>query len=85
LNRWLLLFAALGDLTTACIVLKLRRRAIGISITSPVPPSTADPWLNMDAFTHLSVMLSIFIGLGISHLLTASGRLITHRDRVRFH
>jgi hypothetical protein len=39
----------------------------------------------MDAFTYLSVLLSIIIGLGISHLLTASGRLITHRDRVRFH
>jgi hypothetical protein len=39
----------------------------------------------MDAFNYLSVLLSIIIGLGISQLLTASGRLIRHRDRVHFH
>jgi len=39
----------------------------------------------MDAFNYLSVLLSIIIGLGISQLLTASGRLIKHRNLVHFH
>src|SRR5256714_7080805 len=38
----------------------------------------------MDAFSYLSVLLSIIIGLGLTQLLTAAGRLIRHRDRVRF-
>ena len=37
----------------------------------------------MDAFSYLSVLLSIIVGLGITQLLTAAGRLIRHRDRVR--
>jgi hypothetical protein len=37
----------------------------------------------MDAFSYLSVLLSIIIGLGVTQVLTASGRLIRHRDRVR--
>jgi hypothetical protein len=37
----------------------------------------------MDAFSYLSVLLSIIIGLGVTQLLTAAGRLIRHRDRVR--
>lgn len=37
----------------------------------------------MDAFSYLSVLLSIIIGLGMSQVLTASGRLIRHRDLVR--
>ena len=37
----------------------------------------------MDAFSYLSVLLSIIIGLGVTQLLTATGRLIRHRDRVR--
>jgi Ca2+/Na+ antiporter len=37
----------------------------------------------MDEFAYLSVLLSIIIGLGITQLLTAAGRLIRHRDRVR--
>jgi len=37
----------------------------------------------MDAFSYLSVLLSIIIGLGVTQLLTAVGRLIRHRDRVR--
>ena len=37
----------------------------------------------MDAFSYLSVLLSIIIGLGLTQLLTAAGRLIRHRDRVR--
>ena len=36
----------------------------------------------MDAFSYLSVLLSIIIGLGITQILTAVGRLIRHRDRV---
>ena len=39
----------------------------------------------MDAFSYLSVFLSIILGLGLTQLLTASGRLIRHRDRVRVH
>jgi hypothetical protein len=38
----------------------------------------------VDAFSYLSVLLSIIIGLGLTHVLTAAGRLIRHRDRVRF-
>ena len=37
----------------------------------------------MDAFSYLSVLLSIILGLGLTHLLTAAGRLIRHRDRVQ--
>jgi len=36
----------------------------------------------MDAFSYLSVLLSIIIGLGLTQLLTAAGLLIRHRDRV---
>jgi hypothetical protein len=39
----------------------------------------------VDAFSYLSVLLSIVLGLGLTQLLTAAGRLIRHRDRVRFH
>ena len=37
----------------------------------------------VDAFSYLSVLLSIILGLGLTQLLTAFGRLIRHRDRVR--
>src|ERR1043165_4538554 len=37
----------------------------------------------MDAFSYLSVLLSIIIGLGLTQVLTAIGRLVRHRDRVR--
>ena len=37
----------------------------------------------MDAFSYLSVLLSIILGLGLTQLLTASGRMIRHRERVR--
>jgi hypothetical protein len=36
----------------------------------------------VDAFSYLSVLLSIILGLGLTQLLTAAGRLIRHRDRV---
>jgi hypothetical protein len=36
----------------------------------------------MDAFSYLSVLLSIIVGLGMAQVLTASGRLIRHRERV---
>jgi hypothetical protein len=39
----------------------------------------------VDAFSYLSVLLSIVLGLGLTQLLTAIGRLIRHRDRVRVH
>ena len=39
----------------------------------------------MDAFSFLSVLLSIILGLGLTQLLAATGRLIRHRDRVRVH
>jgi len=39
----------------------------------------------MDAFGYLSVLLSIILGLGLTQLLTAIGRLVRHRDRVRVH
>lgn len=37
----------------------------------------------MDAFSYLSVLLSIIIGLGITQLLTAIGRIIRNRDRTQ--
>lgn len=39
----------------------------------------------MDAFGYLSVLLSIIIGLGLTQVLTACGRLIRHRERVRIY
>jgi hypothetical protein len=39
----------------------------------------------VDAFGYLSVLLSIILGLGLTQLLTALGRLIRHRERVRAH
>lgn len=39
----------------------------------------------MDAFSYLSVLLSIVLGLGPTQLLTAVGRLIRHREHVRVH
>jgi hypothetical protein len=37
----------------------------------------------VDAFSYLSILLSIIIGLGLTQILTALGRIIRHRDRVR--
>jgi len=37
----------------------------------------------VDSFSYLAVLLSIILGLGLTQLLTAAGRLIRHRDRVR--
>jgi hypothetical protein len=39
----------------------------------------------VDAFSYLSVLLSIVLGLGLTQVLTAIGRLIRHRDRVHVH
>ncbi len=39
----------------------------------------------MDAFGYLSVLLSIVLGLALTQLLTAAGRLIKARDRVAFY
>jgi hypothetical protein len=39
----------------------------------------------VDAFSYLSVLLSIILGLGFTQLFAAAGRLIRHRDRVRVH
>ena len=45
--------------------------------------SALDLYRSMDAFSYLSVLLSIVLGLGLTQILTASGRIIRHRDRVR--
>jgi hypothetical protein len=37
----------------------------------------------VDTFGYLSVLLSIIVGLGLTQMLTAGGRLIRHRNRVR--
>src|ERR1044071_6669908 len=37
----------------------------------------------MDAFSYLSVVISIVLGLGLTQILTSMGRLVRHRDRVR--
>jgi hypothetical protein len=39
----------------------------------------------LDAFGYLSVLLSIIVGIGLTQILTASGRLIRHRAAVRFY
>jgi hypothetical protein len=39
----------------------------------------------MDAFSYLSVLISIILGLGITQLLTALGRLLNSRARVRWY
>lgn len=39
----------------------------------------------MDAFSYLSVLLSIIIGLGMTQVLTAAGGLIRYRKHVRFY
>jgi hypothetical protein len=39
----------------------------------------------VDPFSYLSVLLSIILGLGLTQLLTATGRMIRHRDRVKVH
>src|SRR5437868_3078297 len=39
----------------------------------------------MDAFSYLSVLLSIILGLGLTQLLAAKGRIIRHRERVSVH
>jgi hypothetical protein len=36
----------------------------------------------MDAFSYLSVLISIILGLGVTHLLSGVGRIIERRDRV---
>jgi len=38
----------------------------------------------MDAFEYLSVLVSIIVGLGLSHLLATAARLIQERDRIQF-
>ena len=39
----------------------------------------------MDAFSYLSVLLSIILGLALTQLLQSVGRLIQARERVRFY
>ena len=39
----------------------------------------------MNSFEYLSVLVSIIIGLGISHLLVSTARLIQRRDRLRWY
>ena len=39
----------------------------------------------MSEFEYLSVLISIVVGLGISHLLAGVARLIRRRDEVRFY
>lgn len=39
----------------------------------------------MDAFSYLSVLLSIILGLGMTQVLTAAGRVIRGRHRVRIY
>ena len=39
----------------------------------------------MSSFEYLSVLISIVVGLGISHLLAGVARLVRHRGRTRFY
>lgn len=39
----------------------------------------------MDAFSYLAVLLSIVLGLGLTQLLTAAGRIIRQRESIHLH
>ena len=39
----------------------------------------------MTSFEYLSVLISVIVGLGLSHLLTSAARLIQRRRRIRLH
>ena len=39
----------------------------------------------MDAFSYLSVLISIVLGLGLAHVLAGAARLLRYRARVRFY
>ena len=39
----------------------------------------------MDAFSYLAVLLSIVLGLGLTQLLTAAGRIIRQRESIKLH
>jgi len=41
--------------------------------------------LRVDAFSYLAVLLSIVLGLGLTQLLTAGGRIIRQRASIRVH
>src|SRR5215470_13173451 len=41
--------------------------------------------LPVDAFSYLAVLLSIVLGLGLTQLLTAGGRIIRQRASIRLH
>ena len=49
----------------------------------PLKATPTGAEIDVDAFGYLSVLLSIIIGLGLTQILTAYGRLIRHRERVR--
>lgn len=49
------------------------------------PPSTASARAGLSTQEYLSVLVSIVLGLGLSHLLSGVGRLIVERHRVRFY
>lgn len=54
------------------------------TIVPDVPPFSASP-PEMDAFNYLSVLLSIIIGLGLTQVLSACGRLIRARMHVTWY
>jgi len=39
----------------------------------------------VDAFSYLAVLLSIVLGLGLTQILTAAGRIVRQRDSIRIH
>lgn len=39
----------------------------------------------MGIFEYIGVLISVIMGLGITHLATGTGKLIQHRDEVRFY
>lgn len=45
-------------------------------------PSISADRRHVDAFSYLSVLISIILGLGVTHLLSGVGRIIERRDRV---
>ena len=38
----------------------------------------------MGVFEYIGVLISVIMGLGITHLATGASKLIQHRDKVRF-
>lgn len=50
---------------------------------SPTPNPETAAQISVEPFEYLSVLVSIIVGLGLSHLLATTARLIQHRTEIR--